>query len=61
MKLNVEKIISELERMDRSQAWLAKQIGTSQQLVNYWLATASLRGAEPIAKVFHLEPKDLIK
>ena len=61
MKLNVEKILNELKRIDRSQAWLAKQIPTSQQLVNYWLNSGSLRGAVPISKVLQVDPKDLVE
>lgn len=61
MKLNVKKIIKELERIDRSQKWLSDQIGTSQQLVNYWLRSESLKGAEPIGKVLQINPRDLIE
>ena len=61
MKLNVEKIKKELDRMGWSQAKLANELGTSQQLVNYWMNSASLKGAEPIAKIFNIDPKDLIR
>ena len=61
MELNVEKIRSELIRIGKTRYWLSKQIGTSTQLVLYWLNAKSIRGAEPIAKVFGIEPKDLIK
>jgi hypothetical protein len=61
MELNIEKINNELNRIGKTKYWLAKKIGTSTQLVLYWFSSKSLRGAEPIAKVFGIEPKDLIK
>ena len=61
MKLNVEKIINELKRIGKSQKWLADQSGTSQQLVNYWIRSASLKGAEPIGKALQINPRDLIE
>jgi hypothetical protein len=60
LKLNVEKIEKELERLGKSKYWLAKQAKRSPQIVLYWLDTASLRGAEPIAQVFNIDPKDLV-
>uniref|UniRef100_A0A6M3LL45 Uncharacterized protein n=1 Tax=viral metagenome TaxID=1070528 RepID=A0A6M3LL45_9ZZZZ len=60
MELNIKKIDSELKRMGKSWYWLSKQLGTSWQLVRYWKITKSLRGAEPIARFFNIEPKDLI-
>jgi hypothetical protein len=61
MKLNIKKIDAELKRIDRSWYWISKQLGMSWQRVRYWKTSQSLRGAEPIAKVFGIEPKDLIK
>ena len=60
MKLNIDKIKKELKRLDKTPYWLAKEIGTSKQLVSYWLRTKSLSGADPIAKVLDMEAKDLI-
>jgi len=61
MKLNRKKIEGELKRIGKSKYWLAKQMKISPQLVLYWIRTGSLKGAEPIAKVFDVDPKDLIK
>ena len=61
MELNTEKIDAELERIGKKRYWLAGQIGIDHQLVYYWLDSKSLKGAEPIAKVFKISPKDLIK
>jgi len=61
MELNVEKIDNEIKRMGVTRAWIAYQLKVSPQLVYYWLKTKSLKGAEPIAKLFKIAPKDLIK
>lgn len=61
MELFVEKIERELDRLKHSKSWLADKAGVSRQLINYWLKSKSLAGAEPIARVLLLEPKDLIK
>jgi len=61
MKLNTEKIKNELERIGETQVWLAGKLGVTRQRVNQILVAASLRNAERIAKVFDLDPKDLIK
>ena len=60
MKLNIEKIELELGRIDKSYYWLAKEMGRSIQAVMYWIHNKSLSGAEPIAKVFGIDPKDLV-
>ena len=60
MELNVEKIESELNRIGKSKYWLSKEINTSTQLVLYWIKAKSVKGAEPIAKVFNIDAKDLI-
>ena len=61
MELNIEKIDTELKRIGKKRLWLADECGVDHQLVYYWLKNKSLRGAEPIAKVFKINPKDLIK
>jgi len=61
MELNVKKIMSELSRIGKTRYWLSKKTGRSTQLVLYWLNSKSIRGAEPIAKVFGIDPKDLIR
>jgi hypothetical protein len=61
MELNIEKIDAELKRIGKKRLWLADQCKVDHQLVYYWLKSKSLKGAEPIAKVFNIEPKDLIR
>lgn len=61
MKLNIEKIDAELKRIGKSWYWISKQLQTSWQRVRYWRDTKCLKGAPPIAKIFNLDPKDLIK
>ncbi|MFC1567348.1 XRE family transcriptional regulator [Thermodesulfobacteriota bacterium] len=60
MKLNIEKIKNELERIEKTKYWLAKQIGTSPQLLFYWMKNETIKAAEPIGKVLGISPKDLI-
>ena len=61
MELNIKKIDAELNRIGKTWWWIAKALKTDWQKVRYWKRTKCLRGAEPIAKVFNIEPKDLIK
>jgi len=61
MKLYTEKIDAELKRLGKPRLWLARQMKRSPQIVYYWLHKRSVKGAEPIAKVLFVEPKDLIK
>ncbi|MDP2645905.1 MAG: hypothetical protein Q8P24_13275 [Desulfobacterales bacterium] len=60
MELNIEKIDAELERVGKSWYWLSKELGTSWQRVRYWKQFKSIAGAEPIAKLFKINPKDLL-
>jgi len=60
MKLNVVKIRRELRKLERPETWLANQSGVSRQRMSYWMKTQSLAGAEYIAKVFDIDPKDLL-
>ena len=60
MKLNIIKIENELKRLDKSWFWISKELDMSWQRVRYWKKTKSIKGAEPIAKLFNIEPKDLI-
>ncbi len=61
MKLKVEKIEKELERLDRSKSWLARKCGISRALLNYRLQNKILNGVEIIAKILDYDPKDLIE
>jgi hypothetical protein len=60
MLLNTPKIILELKRLGKNKAWLAKQAGASPQQVNYWFRTRTIRPAARIARVFLIDPRDLI-
>jgi len=61
MELNIEKIDAELKRIDKSWYWISTKLETSWQKVRYWKDTKCLKGAVPIAGIFQLDPKDLIK
>jgi len=60
LKLNTKKVKSELARIDRTQTWLAEQIGTTRQSVSEMLRNGSVKAAEKIGHVLGIEPKDLI-
>jgi len=61
MELNIKKIDAELKRLEKNWWWISRELKTSWQKVRYWKQTKSLHGAEPIAKLFNIEPKDLIQ
>jgi len=60
MKLNIKKINNELRKLGRNKSWLAKQIPTSRQRVDYWFKSRTIKAAEPISVVLDLNPKDLL-
>lgn len=63
MKLNVKKILAELERTNTSQAELAEKMGISRQLLNYHLRNTQglqVRIVERFAKALKLDEKDLV-
>jgi hypothetical protein len=61
MKLNVRKIELELNRLGKTWYWIAKELNYSWNRVKYWKTSGSLRGAEPVARVLGLNPKDLVE
>jgi len=61
MELKTDKIMKELKRLGKSQAWLARQIGTSRAALHYRLKHRLIVGVEDVAKVLDYEPKDLIR
>lgn len=64
MKLNIEKLQSELTRIDRTQAWLAKQMKVRPQWVYQIFnndISHTMRTIQKIADALNLDPKDLIK
>lgn len=60
MKLNTKKVEIWLQENDRNLSWLAKKIGTSRQLIAYWLKSRSVVGVEPIALALQMDAKKLI-
>jgi len=61
MELNTTKILKELKRLKKTKTWLAAQINASPQNLSYILREKPITQAERIAKVFGIEPKDLIR
>jgi len=61
MELNIKKINAELNRIEKTWWWISQELKTDWNKVKYWRRTKSIRGAEPIAKVFGIDPKDLIR
>jgi transcriptional regulator with XRE-family HTH domain len=62
MQINKAKIKSEMERLEMTQSDLAKKLGVSRQRISVILnnGAGTFRVVENIAKVFKLDPKDLI-
>jgi lambda repressor-like predicted transcriptional regulator len=60
MKLNTSKIDKELKRIGKSRTWIARELNMSQQRVDYWFQSQTIKGAEHIAKVLDVDPKDLL-
>ena len=64
MKLNVEKIELELERLGRNKSWLAERMKRSRQQIQYLLSgngnSVTLKTIERIGSALSLDPKDLI-
>ncbi len=60
MKLNIQKIKKELERLSQNQTWLAKKMDISRQLLSYMIRSEKITHAEKIAKALNLDPRDLI-
>jgi len=61
LELRIDKIKQEMVRQGLTEKALAARIGTSQQLVNYWLTSKSVVGAKRLAIALGYEAKDLIK
>ena len=60
MKLNIQKINIELDRLGKNKKWIADQLKTDRQKVNYWFRSATIKAAEPIGQVLGIDPRDLI-
>jgi plasmid maintenance system antidote protein VapI len=61
MQLNIEKILGELKRTGKNKGWLARQLGVSNATVTYILKSKHITHADRVAKVFGLNPRDLIE
>lgn len=61
MKLNTEKIKQELKRINKTQTWLADELGVTRQRVYQIINFGSIKNAERIGKIFKINAKDLIK
>lgn len=61
LRLDVKKIENQLILIGKSKTWLAAELKISKQLLNYHLQSNTIAGAELIAPVFGLNPKDLIQ
>jgi plasmid maintenance system antidote protein VapI len=61
MELNAEKIIKELERLNKTRSWLAEQMGVYPSWITYISKERPITQAERIGKVLGIEPRDLIK
>ena len=61
MELNIEKIKREMERLKLTYQKLADMAGISKQMAHYYIKSKSLKGAEPFARAFDVDPKDLMK
>jgi ribosome-binding protein aMBF1 (putative translation factor) len=61
LELKSDKVKMELDRLGWSERDLAKEIGTSQALVNYWIKQKSVSGAHRIAEALGIDKKDLVR
>ena len=60
IKLNVNKIEKERNRLDFSKATLARKMGISRQLLYYTMKYNQIFHVDKFAEVFDIDPKDLI-
>jgi transcriptional regulator len=61
VKLDIDKIKKELERIDKNQSWLAVQLKCTRANVSSIFKRQPITYAEPIGKILNIQPKDLIK
>ena len=60
MKLNTQKIRIELAIINKSQAWLAKQMGYTRQYINFLMKRKSVLRVNEMATILGIDPNDLI-
>ncbi len=61
LKLNIDKIKQEMDRLGLTQSDVARMLGMSRQAVFYDFKIKPISAAEKYGKLFNLPPKDLIK
>lgn len=66
MKLNIDRILYEMDKLKWNPSRLARETGVSRQAVLYWLNKENghsprLGTIQKIADALNVEPKDLIK
>ena len=61
MKLNIKKIMAELQRLGWTRTEYARKLGISRQLLNYYLHKGkSIRLVNRLADPLHIDPRDLL-
>ena len=60
IKLNIDKIEFERKRLGLKKAELARKMGISRQLLNDTMKKKQLFHVDKFARVFKIDPKDLI-
>ena len=61
IELDIRKVEKQLKASGKTFSWLADKIGFSRQRLHYHLKNKTVKGAEVIAPVFNLDPKDLTR
>ena len=60
LKLNTKKIKDEMDRRGKNHNWLATQMKTTPAMVTYLFKHKPITFASRLAKIFDLDPKDLL-
>jgi len=60
-KLNTLQLRIELAKIDKSRAWLARQMGFTRQYLTQLVQSKSLKYVGEIAYILDIDPKDLIE
>ena len=63
MELNRKKIVMELDRLGKNQAWLAREMGVTRQWIFQIINNsngATLKTIDKIGQALGIDPKDLI-
>ncbi len=59
--LDKQKLRMELARINKSHAWLARQLGFSRQYLNFLIKKESTKNIEDIAQILDVTKQALIK